>query len=246
MATKKVTSQQNAEIKTEKNSLKIPNHVGIIMDGNGRWAQARGKVRSFGHKAGSDNVDRIVTYAFDEVGVKTLTLYAFSAENWARPQEEVDELMRLLEVYFKKFIKKVISNDVRLFVMGDLSKLSTKLQEIIADGMEITKNNLSHTLNIAINYGGRQEIVYAVNKLISEGREITVDSISSALYTAPFGEPDLIIRTGGELRLSNFMLYQGAYSELYFTPVLWPDFDEKEFDNAVIEFSARNRRYGKI
>ena len=224
---------------------KIPRHVGIIMDGNGRWATARGKKRSYGHKIGSENVDNIVTHAFNS-GVYALTLYAFSAENWARPQEEVDELMRLLEVYFKKFIKKVISNDVRLFVMGDLSKLSTKLQEIIADGMEITKNNLSHTLNIAINYGGRQEIVYAVNKLINEGKEITVDSISSALYTAPFGEPDLIIRTGGELRLSNFMLYQGAYSELYFTPVLWPDFDEKEFDNAVMEFSARNRRYGKI
>ncbi len=225
---------------------KIPAHVGIIMDGNGRWAKARGKVRSYGHKVGSDNVDRIVTHAFDVLGIKTLTLYAFSAENWARPQDEVDELMRLLEVYFKKFIKRVMSNDVRLFVMGDLSRLSPKLQKIIAKGMSDTASNTAHVLNIAVNYGARQEIVHAVNELLAVGREITVDSISSALYTAPFGEPDLIIRTGGELRLSNFMLYQGAYSELYFTDVLWPDFNESELDKAISEYGARHRRYGKI
>ncbi len=239
-------AEKKCSLHTSTPESKIPAHVGIIMDGNGRWAKARGKVRSYGHKVGSDNVDKIVTHAFDVIGIKALTLYAFSAENWARPQEEVDELMRLLEVYFKKFIKRVMSNNVRLFVMGDLSRLSPKLQKIINKGMSDTANNTSHVLNIAVNYGARQEIVHAVNTLIKQGSEITVDSISSALYTAPFGEPDLIIRTGGELRLSNFMLYQGAYSELYFTDVLWPDFNEAELDKAITEYGARHRRYGKI
>ncbi len=224
---------------------KIPSHVGIIMDGNGRWATLRGKNRSYGHKKGSDNVDRIVSHAFD-AGVKTLSLYAFSSENWSRPKEEVDELMRLLEKYFKKFIGKVLKNNVRLFVMGDLTALSDKLQKIIEDGMRASKDNVAHVLNIGVNYGGRQEIVSAVNKLIKSGREVTEKSISENLYTYEFGEPDLIIRTGGECRLSNFMLYQGAYSELYFTDVLWPDFDEKEFDKALENYSGRVRRFGKV
>lgn len=223
----------------------VPNHVGIIMDGNGRWAKQRGKERSYGHRAGSDNVDLIVSHAFER-GVKALSLYAFSSENWARPKAEVDELMRLLKVYFKKFIKKVVKNKVRLFVMGDLSVLDEDLQKIIAEGMEKTKDYNEKVLNIAVNYGGRQEIVRAVNQILQKGEEVTVESISQNLYTAPFGEPDLIIRTGGELRLSNFMLYQGAYSELYFTPVLWPDFNGEEFDKALASFSERNRRYGKI
>lgn len=224
---------------------KIPAHVGIIMDGNGRWAKERGKNRSYGHRVGSDNVDKIATYAF-ESGVKVLSLYAFSSENWARPKEEVDELMRLLEVYFRKFINKVIKKDVRLCVMGDKSALSDRLQAVIHEGEEKSKDNKSFILNIGINYGGRQEVVNAVNTLIKEEREITVESISEKLYTAPFGEPDLIIRTGGEYRLSNFMLYQGAYSELYFTDVLWPDFNEEEFEKALSSFSKRNRRYGKV
>ena len=225
--------------------IKLPAHVGIIMDGNGRWATIRGKKRSYGHNAGSANVDRIVTHAFNS-GVKTLTLYAFSAENWARPKEEVDELMRLLKIYFKKFIKKVLKNNVRLFVMGDISALSPDLQKTVAKGMADSEHLTDHVLNIAVNYGGRQEIVTAVKKLIEKGKEITVDGISEELYTAPFGEPDLIIRTGGEMRLSNFMLYQGAYSELYFTDVLWPDFDENEFDKAMQEYSSRDRRFGKV
>ncbi len=225
--------------------VKIPTHVGIIMDGNGRWAEARGKNRSFGHKKGSGNVDKIVEHAFSR-GVKAVTLYAFSSENWARPQEEVDELMRLLEVYFKKFLSKVIKKDVRLTMIGDVSPLSDKLKGVIRDAQLSTAKNDKFFLNIALNYGGRQEIVTAVNSLISEGEEITVDSISSRLYTAPFGEPDLIIRTGGEKRLSNFLLYQGAYSELYFTDVLWPDFNQDELDLALQEFSKRKRRFGKI
>lgn len=224
---------------------KIPNHVGIIMDGNGRWAQARGKKRSYGHHAGSANVDRIVSHAF-ACGIKTLTLYAFSSENWARPKEEVDELMKLLKTYFKKFIKKVIKNDVKLVVIGGREELSDELKKVIESGEEKSKNNTSHTLIIAINYGGRQEIVSAVKNLIKNNEEITVDGISKNLYTAPYGEPDLIIRTGGELRVSNFLLYQGAYSELYFTKVLWPDFDEECLDLALNDYGERKRRFGKI
>lgn len=223
----------------------IPAHVGIIMDGNGRWATARGKKRSYGHKKGSGNVDRVVSHAFDR-GVKTLSLYAFSCENWARPKEEVDELMRLLEVYFTRFLGKILKNKIKLNVMGDTSVLTDKLRKIINDDMEKSKNNVEHVLNIAINYGGRQEIVHAVNKLLAQGEEVTVDGVSRNLYTADFGEPDLIVRTGGELRLSNFMLFQGAYAELYFTDVLWPDFDEREFDLALDNFATRKRRFGKV
>ncbi len=224
---------------------KIPAHVGIIMDGNGRWAKARGKKRAFGHKAGAKNVDRVVTHAFSR-GVKTLSLYAFSSENWLRPKEEVDELMKLLETYFNKFISKAVKNDVRLNVMGDVSVLSANLREIIRKDEEASKGNSGHILNIGINYGGRQEVVYAVKKLLEKGEEITEKGISENLYTAEFGEPDLIIRTGGDIRLSNFMLYQGAYSELYFTDVLWPDFDEEEVDKALASFSTRKRRFGKV
>ena len=225
--------------------VKIPSHVGIIMDGNGRWATMRGKKRTFGHQEGSKNVDRIVTHAFSS-GVKSLTLYAFSSENWARPKEEVDALMKLLTTYFKKFIKKVVKNDVKLLVIGGREELSSELQKVIADGEEVSKNNTAHTLSIALNYGGRQEVVAAVNKLLKNGEEVTVEGISKNLYTAEMGEPDLIIRTGGEYRLSNFLLYQGAYSELYFTDVLWPDFDEKEFDKALADFAGRKRRFGKV
>ena len=228
----------------EKNNG-IPNHIGIIMDGNGRWAEKRGKKRSYGHRVGSDCVDKIATHAFNR-GVKTVSLYAFSTENWQRPKEEVDELMRLLKTYFTKFIGKVVKKKVKLSVMGDISVLSKDLQEIILEGISKTAEYNEKVLNIGLNYGGRQEIVKAVNDLIKDGKEITVENISSALYTAPFGEPDLIIRTGGEFRLSNFMLYQGGYSELYFSEVLWPDFNEDELDKALEEYSKRHRRFGKV
>lgn len=229
----------------EKVTVKIPSHVGIIMDGNGRWAKLRGKKRTYGHKFGSENVEKIASHAF-KMGVKTLSLYAFSSENWSRPKEEVDELMRLLKVYFEKFIKKVVKNKVKIKVSGDINVLSNDLKSVIFKAEEESKTFTEHTLNIMLNYGGKQEICKAVNDLIKKGEEVTVDSISKNLYTYEFGEPELIIRTGGELRLSNFMLYQGAYSELYFTEVLWPDFNEEEFDNAINDFSRRNRRFGNI
>lgn len=229
----------------QESERKIPAHVGIIMDGNGRWATIKGKSRSYGHRAGSANVDKIVTHAFNS-GVKVLSLYAFSSENWSRPKAEVDELMRLLERYFKKFIGKVVDKNVKLSVMGDTSVLSDKLKKVIEKGVKESENNTEFVLNIGLNYGGRQEIVRAVKNLIAKNEEITVDGISRELYTYDFGEPDLIIRTGGELRLSNFMLYQGAYSELYFTDVLWPDFNEKEFDNALTNYGERHRRFGGV
>ncbi len=225
--------------------LKIPHHVGIIMDGNGRWATARGKERSYGHKIGSKNVDLIVEHAFS-TGVYALTLYAFSAENWARPKKEVDELMKLLKTYLKKFSKKLIDKGVKLVVAGSKDELSQELKDEIISIEERTKNNNAHILNIALNYGGRQEIVKTVNKLIALGKPVDEKTLLENLYTAESKEPDLIIRTGGEIRLSNFLLYQGAYSELYFTDVLWPDFDENQFDLAIKEFSKRKRRFGKI
>ena len=225
--------------------LKIPHHVGIIMDGNGRWATARGKERSYGHKIGSKNVDLIVEHAFS-TGVYALTLYAFSAENWARPKKEVDELMKLLKTYLKKFSKKLIDKGVKLVVAGSKDELSQELKDEIISVEERTKNNNAHILNIALNYGGRQEIVKTVNKLIALGKPVDEKTLLENLYTAESKEPDLIIRTGGEIRLSNFLLYQGAYSELYFTDVLWPDFDENQFDLAIKEFSKRKRRFGKI
>ena len=225
---------------------KLPRHVGIIMDGNGRWAEARGKERSYGHKHGSANVDRIVEYAFLKKGVFALTLYAFSAENWARPKKEVDELMRLLKDYLKKFAKKLVASDARLIVCGSREGLSQELIEEINSVEEKTKHHTKHILNIALNYGGRQEIINAVNTLINQNKEITIDGVLDNLYTKESGEPDLIIRTGGEKRISNFLLFQSAYSELYFTDLLWPDFDEGAFDMAMDDFSQRKRRFGKI
>ena len=223
----------------------VPAHVGIIMDGNGRWATLRGKKRSYGHRFGSLNVETIANHAFS-IGVKTLSLYAFSSENWARPKEEVDALMELLKKFFKKFIGKILKNQIKLSVMGDLSALPEDVRKVVDDAVEKSSVYDKHVLNIGLNYGGRQEVVFAVKKLIDKGEEITVDNISKELYSAPFKDPDLIIRTGGEYRLSNFMLYQGAYSELYFTDVLWPDFNEAEFDKAIAEFGKRNRRFGGI
>jgi undecaprenyl diphosphate synthase len=220
-------------------------HVAIIMDGNGRWAQNRKKPRSYGHKIGSENVEKISEFAFSH-GVKTLTLYAFSCENWARPKAEVDELMRLLKVYLKKFTKKLVKNQIRLSISGDVSAFSAELKEVILEGLEKTKNFDKNVLNLALNYGGRQEIVYAVNKLIKNGEEITTENISKELYTAEFNDPDLIIRTGGEIRLSNFMMFQSAYSELYFTDVLWPDFNGEELLKALNAFKNRNRRFGGL
>lgn len=233
------------KVLTEKTFSPLPKSVGIIMDGNGRWATKRNRDRSYGHKKGCDNVEKIVEHAFKR-GVRVLTLYAFSTENWQRPKKEVDELMKLLKNYFTKFIDRAIKNKIRVKVIGDISVLNKELQDIIIHDEKVSESFSEYTLCIAINYGGRQEIVNAVNKLIKNKKEISVENISANLYTSPYGEPDLIIRTGGQIRLSNFLLFQGAYSELYFTDVLWPDFSGEDFDNALLDFSKRKRNFGKV
>lgn len=225
--------------------LKIPLHVGIIMDGNGRWANQKGKERSFGHKQGSANVERVISYGFNR-GIKCISLYAFSTENFARPKKEIDTLMSLLGKYLKKLTSKAVKNEIKVRVIGDLTPLSDDLKEIIATETAKTQAFTQKVLNICINYGGRQEIVKAVKELNALGEEITPETIESKLYTAENPPLDLIIRTGGELRISNFLLYQSAYAELYFTQVLWPDFDEEELEKAIVDFSSRQRRFGKV
>ncbi len=223
----------------------IPTHIGIIMDGNGRWAEQRKKKRSYGHKIGSKRVEKVVTAAFEK-GVKVVTVYAFSTENFGRPKEEVDELMRLLEEYLKKLTDKAVKNGIKIQVLGDTSVLSESLKQVIKTETAKTADFGEYVFNICINYGGRQEIITAVNKLIEKGEAVTDENLQKNLYTAGMPPLDLIIRTGGELRLSNFMMYQSAYSELYFTDVLWPDFDKKELGKALASFANRKRRYGKV
>ena len=223
---------------------KIPRHIGIIKDGNGRWAQQKGKKRSYGHKAGSGNVQKVSEHAFRR-GVEIISLYAFSSENWARPREEVDELMRLLGEHLKKLASKAVKNGIRIDVLGNKERLSPKLNKIIAEQTAKTAGG-KKILNILIDYGGRGEIVHALKALKASGAEITEESVSRFLYTAGLPDPDLIVRTGGELRLSNFLLYQSAYAELYFTDVLWPDFGAEELDKALESYASRKRRYGKI
>jgi len=221
-------------------------HIGFIMDGNGRWAKKRLMPRSYGHKEGVKNVLEIVEYAFD-LGIKTVSLYAFSTENWSRPKEEIDLLFDLIRKYFKDNINKLLKEGVRLQIMGDISNLPADIFDDFSKSLERTKNNDKHILNIGINYGGRVEIVRAVNNIIGDGvKNITEEIFRKYLYTADISDPDLIIRTSGESRLSNFLLFQAAYSELYFTKTLWPDFHKKELDKALEDYKSRNRRYGGV
>lgn len=228
------------------NNISLPKHVAIIMDGNGRWAKKRGLPRSFGHKVGTENVRKIVKYC-SKIGIEYLTVYAFSTENFKRPQDEVSTLMKLLVEYFNKETDELRDNGVRLNVIGDVDSFSPVVQEAISNGVEKTKNCNKLVFTIALAYGARDEIVRAVKNIIKNGIEdINEETISRNLYTYDLPDPDLIIRTSGEERLSNFLLYQAAYSEFYFTDVLWPDFDEAEFDKAIEEYSKRNRRYGGV
>ncbi len=241
----KKSGTKESAVKDELTALKIPKHLGIIMDGNGRWAKARGLSRNLGHKEGAKNVFNIAKVAL-KYGVETLSLYAFSVENWSRPKEEVDKLFSLIEDFYKNTAQKVKDLDIKLTISGDLSVLPEKTQKIIDDALRLTEKNSSMTLNLLINYGGRQEIVYAVNQALKKGFPITEKTISDHLYTAQFCDPELIIRTSGEQRLSNFLLYQSAYSEFYFTTVLWPDFDEEEFIKAIKNYTVRERRFGGV
>ncbi|MGQ8366296.1 polyprenyl diphosphate synthase [Glaciecola sp. 1036] len=230
--------------------LKAPRHVGIIMDGNGRWAQVRGKRRTFGHKAGVEAVRASVRYA-RATDIESLTLFAFSSENWKRPEEEVGVLMDLFGLVLKSEVKRLHKNDIRLKVIGDLSAFSDKLQSKIRQAEELTEKNASLTLNIAANYGGRWDIVNAARQISEQVKNsqidiqnIDEDVFSTFLSTQGLPELDLLIRTGGDHRISNFLLWQCAYAEFYFTDTLWPDFNEDAFRAAVEDFSSRQRRFG--
>ncbi|MDA8219764.1 MAG: isoprenyl transferase [Dehalococcoidales bacterium] len=226
----------------------VPKHVAIIMDGNGRWAQQRGQPRLAGHRAGVQNIRRVVE-ASAKYGIATLTLYAFSTENWGRPLDEVRHLMFLLEEALEKEAKNLHAQGVRLRHLGELDALPGGLGQRIRRVLDLTANNKTITLNIAFNYGGRAEIVQAVRRIVQDGlaaEEINEDTITRHLYTAGQKDPDIIIRTGGEMRLSNFLIWQAAYAEYYSTPVFWPDFDEAELLKALTAYSQRQRRFGKI
>lgn len=229
-----------------ENNKILPKHVAIIMDGNGRWAKKRGLPRSYGHKVGTENVRKIVKYC-SKKGIEYLTVYAFSTENFKRPQDEVGTLMKLLVEYFNKETEELRQNGVRLNVIGDISTFAPVVQEAINNGIEKTKDCTDLVFTIALAYGSRAEIVRAV-KMIKKNdiEDINEETISRFLYTFDMPDPDLIIRTSGEERLSNFLMYQAAYSEFYFTDCLWPDFDEKEFNKALDEYSKRNRRFGGV
>lgn len=221
--------------------LNLPNHLAIILDGNGRWAKKFGMPRTFGHQQGVKNLIKISKYC-NEIGIKELTVYAFSTENWSRPKEEVDYLMQLLKENFDRLSKKVDSNIV-IKVVGEKTKLSDELLEIIEKVENATKDNSGLKLNIAFNYGSRDELVHAMKEIVSNNEEITKENISKHLYVS---DVDLLIRTSGECRISNFLLWQISYSEFYFTKVHWPAFSPKELDKALIDFSSRNRRYGGL
>ena len=224
----------------------VPTHVGFIMDGNGRWAKQRNKPRSYGHKKGADILERLIQ-SCNEAGVKVVSLYAFSTENWSRPKEEVEYIFNILDKFLKKYLKELLKNRIRLIISGDISALPDNLNAKCVSCMEQTKGFTEKFLNIAINYGSRSEIVTAVNKLISEGKkEISEEDISSALYTKELPDIDLIVRTSGEQRLSNFFLWQSAYAELYFTETLWPDFDDEELRKALDWYANRKRKFGGI
>jgi undecaprenyl diphosphate synthase len=226
----------------------VPTHVAIIMDGNGRWALARGLPRLVGHRAGTENLRRIIT-ACVEFGVKYLTIYAFSTENWGRPREEVEGLLHILEDVIDRELGELNKEGVQLRHIGRLERLDPKLQEKVLDAVELTKHNERLILNVAFNYGGRDEIVYAIQKMINDGvksEEVNSDLVSRYLFTAGVPDPDLIIRTSGELRVSNFLIWQGAYSEWYVTSVYWPDFNKDEFRKALDTFAQRDRRFGGL
>lgn len=227
---------------------KLPRHVAMIMDGNGRWALSRGLPRLAGHKAGTENLRRVIRSTV-EFGVKYLTIYAFSTENWGRPLEEVRGLMSILEDVLQKELAELHKEGVQLRHIGRLERLPGRLQEQVLDAIELTKNNDRLVLNVAFNYGGRDEIVHAIQKMIKDGipsEEVTDEIVSRYLYTAGVPDPDLIIRTSGELRVSNFLIWQAAYSEWYVTPTFWPDFDKEEYARALEAFALRDRRYGKV
>jgi undecaprenyl diphosphate synthase len=232
---------------------RLPAHIAIIMDGNGRWANRRNLPRAAGHQAGIDPV-RSTVEVCARLGIRALTLYAFSVENWKRPRHEVETLWRLLRFYLNRELPKMMDNNIRLFAIGRLHGLPGPVRDELQAAVDVTSRNTGLRVNLAINYGGRAELVDAVNGLIREAQangtidvlDIDEDAISSALYTAHVPDPDLLIRTSGEMRLSNFLLWQIAYAELYVTETLWPDFTRTELLRAVLDYQRRDRRFGGV
>ncbi|MBR4815575.1 MAG: isoprenyl transferase [Paludibacteraceae bacterium] len=239
------------DLKEQINMERIPQHVAIIMDGNGRWAKSKGLDRIFGHREGVDSVDKVMEAASD-LGVKYITLYAFSTENWNRPEQEVNALMEILSQALKKYIEKISKNNVRLMVVGDKSRLSQLTLSNLSEAEKMTEMNTGLTMILAISYSSRWEIVEAAKRIASEVKagSLNVDQIdekvfSDHLATAGIPDPDLLVRTSGELRISNFLMWQLSYSELYFTPVSWPEFKKEQFFEAIIDYQKRERRFGK-
>ncbi|MEG0593631.1 MAG: isoprenyl transferase [Christensenella sp.] len=245
------SKKRSAELK-ELDLDKLPAHVAIIMDGNGRWAKKRALPRVAGHRAGMSKVKTIIRMSSD-IGIKYLTLYAFSTENWKRPKEEVGALMGLLIEYLQRELDEMHERNVVFNTIGDITKLPQAVIDVLENAKHKTKDNTGMTLNIALNYGSRVEITAAVKKIAADvkngvlaAEDITEQTISDNLETAGQPDPDFMIRTSGEERLSNYLLYQLAYAEFYFTPVYWPDFDEQEYEKALLEYQNRQRRYGGI
>lgn len=231
-----------------KKNFHLPQHIAFIMDGNGRWAEQRGLSRIEGHQAGVENTRSIIRFA-NQRHIKYVTLYAFSTENWSRPEDEVGGLLRLLEEIIEKEAIEMHKEGIRLLHLGRLEELSPGLQGAINRVVEMTRDNTGMTVNFAFNYGGRLEILDAVRRLVADGiapRDISEELFSGYLYTAGIPDADLVIRTGGEIRTSNFLVWQAAYSEYYFTPVLWPDFNEEELDKALLSYGQRQRRFGGL
>ena len=232
------------------NEENMPQHIAIIMDGNRRWARAKGKPAAFGHKEGAKTLEKIVRYA-NKIGLKYITVYAFSTENWKRAEEEVNALMVLLQSYLDDYSKRADSENIKVKILGDITALSPKMQKSIKECMERTKENTGVTFNIALNYGGRDEIVKAVKAIAEkvkndeiELENINEELITNNLYTKGQPDPDLVIRTSGEIRLSNFLPWQVVYSEFIFIEKNWTDFNEEDLDNAIIEYQRRHRKFG--
>jgi len=252
MNSQKISTKENSKLSNKIDKLRLPKHIAIIMDGNGRWAIKKGFPRSFGHNKGVNVLKEIIKVS-KNLGCKTLTAYAFSTENWSRPAKEVDFLIDLFEKVINREIEQIHKNSIRINFVGDLTPFPDSLKLIIDKSESLTKNNEDFTLNICINYGGRQEIVKVAKKIALKSftgeikpNEINEQLFESELLLKGTNDPELLIRTSGEKRISNFLLWQLAYSEIYVTDVLWPDFDENEFLKAIIDYQSRNRRFGGI
>lgn len=230
---------------TEQSVGVLPKHIAIIMDGNGRWATKRSLPRTAGHKIGSETFVKTVD-ACNELGIGYLTVYAFSTENWQRSAEEVDGILKIMHAYIIKYVPELMKKNIRLKILGDMSYFDEESAKALMESERKLENNTGLCLNVALSYGGRHEITAAVNTLLAEGAQsVTEEQLSARLYTGGMPDPDLVIRTGGEKRISNFLLWQSAYAEYYFSDVLWPDFDKNCLLEAIAEFGKRKRRFGK-